>query len=161
MVFTLYTHLRVPYDVCVKHITKNLRKKLNVKIISPKVPDVINTVSLDEISLNIRNMEEKDCKSHDCIEGTLYYKDELYTFKTHHNSYDAILIMKKTRYPFDTFKMILPITTYHNKNTENNENNTKIYIPEEYTTDNKIIPVEFVWEFLSQLPNCIKIEDEQ
>lgn len=151
------TNLRVPYDICVTHIRKNLHKNLNVKIISQKKPDMVSTVSLENMKeLQIKEMSETDCGTHDCLMGTIEYDGDLYTFKTHHNTYDVILNMKKTNYPFDMLKVVLPITTYRADNKyENHENDTKIYIPEEFTDDKKIIPIEFIWEFLSQLPSFL------
>lgn len=154
-----YSHLRVPYDVCVKHIGKNMRKNLNIQVISQKKPDMVSTLSLENLKhVKIKDMCEGVCDDHDCLTGTIEYDGDIYTFKTHHNTYDALLILKKTSYPFDVVKIILPITTYrdtYSKN-ENHETNTKIYIPEEFTEDKKIIPIEFVWEFLNQAPSFLK-----
>lgn len=153
-----YSHLRVPYDVCVKHIGKNMRKNLNIQVISQKKPDVVRTLALENLKkLQIKEMCENVCDDHDCLTGTVDYNGDIYTFKTHHNTYDAVLMLKKTSYPFDVVKIILPITTYHDGAYEKN---TKIYIPEEFTEDKKVIPIEFVWEFLNQLPVFLKYDLE-
>jgi hypothetical protein len=52
--------------------------------------------------------------------------------------------MEKMAFPFSKMKIVLPITSYKG-------DRDMIYIPPEYTCDERVIPIEFVWEFLSQL----------
>ena len=147
MAYVLRSHLRVPYDNCIRHIQKNLRRTLQVHIISQDIPDTITTIPIDQIkNMAITHMEESFCESNSCLNGKIVYNHNIYKFITHHVSYDVVLIMEKTSYPFNKMKMILPITSYKDANMD-----YKIYIPPEYSNDEKIIPIEFVWEFLSQL----------
>jgi hypothetical protein len=143
----MYTHLRVPYDACVKHISRNLRRNLKIQVVKPELPDVVQVMPIDSISsLNITQMEEKACDTGECLSGIISYNNQEYRFRTHQWSYDVVLIMEKTNYPFHCIKLVLPITSWCSHRED------KICIPAAYTTDKQIIPVEFVWEFLSQLP---------
>lgn len=151
MMSIMHTHLRVPYEACVNHIRKNLRRNLKVQIIKPELPDKIQTMPMESIAdLNIADMQEKACNrdndTENCLFGTILYQQEKYKFHTHQSSYDVVLILRKMTYPFQHIKIMLPITSW------NEQAEDKIYIPPEYTTDAKVIPVEFVWEFLSQFP---------
>lgn len=163
MTYTFHTHLRVPYDICVKHITTNLRKNLCVDIISPQIPDVVHKLPLDSMrSMIIKHMEETTSEHGDCLKGMLYYKNDMYRFKTYHHSYDVVLVLKKTSYPYHILKMKLPISSCQPHHMVDHHDNTYhdqiIYIPSEYTDDVKFIPTEFVWEFLSQLPSYLENE---
>lgn len=149
----MHTHLRVPYDVCVRHINKSLHHNLTFQVVKPELPDVIEIMPIRNLrNLTITEMEEKDCDTGDCLSGIISYNNEEYRFRTHQWSYDVVLMLEKTRYPFHQRKIILPITSWCSHPDE------KICIPYEYTTDARIVPIEFVWEFLFQLPlyldNC-------
>lgn len=167
MTYTFQTHLRVPYDVCVKHITTNLRKNLYIDVISPQVPDVVKKLPLDTMrGMNIKHMEETTSDHGDCLKGLLYYNEDMYSFKTYHQAYDVVLVMKKTSYPYHIIKMKLPISSFQKHNIADHHDKSAdydeiIHIPSEYTDDVKIIPTEFVWEFLSQLPSYLEMETYQ
>lgn len=153
---TSCTHLKIPYDVCASYIARNMRKDLIIHLVSYKRPDVISTISLENMKgLNIQEMKENDCGKNECLEGYLKYEGKTYNFKTHHYAYDAVLCMKNKDDPYDKIKIVLPITTYKERYDDR-----KIYIPEEFTKDIKIVPIEFVWEFLTQLPSLLKDIDE-
>lgn len=144
---SMYTHLRVPYDACVKHISRNLRRNLKIQVVKPEMPDVVQVMPIDSIrSLNITQMEEQECDTGECLSGIISYNNQQYRFRTHQWSYDVVLIMEKTSYPFHSMKLVLPITSWCSHHED------KICIPTEYTMDKQVVPVEFVWEFLSQLP---------
>ncbi len=147
MMYALHTHLRVPYDTCVKHISKNMRKTLQVRIVRQDTSDVVDILPLESIrNMAITHMQEGTCSNRECLHGTMLFNENFYRFNTHQKSYDVVIMMEKASYPFNKMKLVLPITSY----PVNNEN-YMIYIPSEYTSDEKVVPIEFVWEFLSQL----------
>lgn len=156
MAYALCTKLTIPYDVCVRHINRNMRRSLQVGIIRQNIPDVISTLPLESISsMEITYIEESECEVDECLKGTIMYEGNTYIFRTHRSMYDVVLIMQKTNYPFDKIRMILPITVGAlSANTNTNTNNSQmIYIPFKYIGEDGKIPIEFVWEFLVQLPN--------
>jgi hypothetical protein len=129
------------------HIQKNLRSTLKIHIISQDIPDRITIIPIERIkNITITHMEEILCENNNCLSGKILYNNDIYKFIVHHTMYDVILIMEKSSYPFTKMKIILPITSYKDDRMDN-----KIYIPPEFSKDEKIIPIEFVWEFLSQL----------
>lgn len=153
----LHTKLRVSYDTCMRHISKNLRGTLKVHIVKHDTPDVVDILPLEAIrNMAITHMEQGDCNGGECLSGTMFFNNGFYRFCTHQKSYDVVIVMEKMIYPFNKLKIILPITSYSNPYDTNTDNTcSKIYIPPEYTSDAKTIPIEFVWEFLSQLPMYI------
>ena len=145
----LHTHLRVPYDTCARHISKNLRKTLQVHIIRQDKPDTVDILPLESIrNIEIVHIEHETCNDIDCLHGNMVFNGNPYRFTIHQRSYNVVLIMEKTAFPFAKMRMVLPITSY--KGDRN-----MIYIPPEYTHDEKVIPIEFVWEFLSQLSTFV------
>lgn len=150
MAYALCTKLTVPYDVCVRHISRNMRRSLQVGIIRQSVPDVISTLPLESIrSMEIKHIEEGECDIDECIKGTVMYEGNTYVFRTHSSTCDVVLLMEKTNYPFDRLRMILPITSCI---ANTNADSQKIVVPTKYMGDDGKIPIEFVWEFLNQLP---------
>lgn len=142
-------HLRIPYDACVQHISKTLHKGLQVRIVSPKNPGTTCIVPLENIQgLEIQDMKEDDCGYYNCLQGTIGYDKRIYAFRTHYTSYDAVLLLKNTEFPYEALQMVLPLTTFP-------DTKDRIYIPEEFTEDKTIVPIEFVWEFLIQAPRFL------
>ena len=150
MMYTLHTHLRVPYDTCVNHIRKNLKKTLQVRIIRQDKPDIVDILPLESIkNMAITHMEEDICNDSECLYGNMIFNGNFYRFNTHNRSYDVVILMEKTSYPFHKMKMVLPITSNQYEHQDNQD--YIIHIPSEYTNNEKVVPIEFIWEFLSQL----------
>lgn len=154
MMYTLHTRLRVPYDTCVNHINKNLKKTLQVRIIRQDTPDIVDVLSLEDIkNMEITHMEEDICNDSECLYGDMLFNGNFYRFNTHNRSYDVVMVMEDTRYPFHKMKMVLPITS--SKYDLQNNQDYMIHIPTEYTNNEKVVPIEFIWEFLSQLQSYL------
>lgn len=142
------TNLRVSYDVCASHIARNLKKNLRVNIISNKKYGMMLDAPIEHLrGLYIREMKESE---NECIVGMIDFENNTYSFHTHHYAYDAVMYMRNMDYPYDKIRMVLPITTYNDKK------DCKIYIPEEFTNNVNVVPVEFVWEFLTQLSDFLE-----
>lgn len=143
----MHTHLRIPYDACAKHIQANLHKQLQMRVIPLDVPDVVYMMPIERIQdITIMEMKEGSCDDKNCIIGLMTYNHREYRFRTYQKSYDVLLFLESTYYPFQRLKIILPLSSY------DNAVHSKIYIPPRYTSDVKIVPIEFIWEFLTQLP---------
>lgn len=147
------THLRVPYDACVVHIHQNLRNNLSFRMMRSDIPGVVHVMPLGSIkSMSITEMMENRCGTTDCLSGILTYEHEEYRFVTRQDPNVVALMMEMTKYPFHHAMLVLPITLSADHSWD------KIHIPVEYTTEDHVIPLEIVWEFLSQLPAYTKGE---
>lgn len=143
----MHNHLRIPYDACAKHIHANMHRNLQVRVIPLGIPDVTYVLPIESIQeISIADMEEGSCEDTNCLVGLMSYNHQEYRFRTHQKSYDVVLFLESTAFPFERLKIVLPLTSYQD------HMEGKIYIPTLYTNDTSVVPIEFVWEFLTQLP---------